>query len=116
METDVLKLLLIMLLCLLLVAPAMAGSMPFSPPPVNSAVTDSIRAINFPGPDIVTSLQSAPIGGPDLLAPALSSDNIIGPVPPTAIFTIPEPNGIMVMLGSGLLVLGLRRRKLKGLI
>jgi len=116
MKTDVLKLPLAVLSCLLLVAPAMAGSIPFSPPPPGSSVTESIGAISLPGPDIVSTLQGAPLGAPDFAAPALGSDGFIGPVPPNAIRRIPEPSGIMVMFGSGLLVLGLWRRRLKKLV
>lgn len=106
-------------LCLLLaVVPAMAGTIPFTPPSGAGPTTDSFQ-LGFPGADFLSTLRSEAPGGLSPSGPG--SYKLIGagggpPDPPTPLPT-PEPLGIMVMFGSTLFgVAGLWRRKLKDLV
>jgi len=95
----------------------MAGPMQFSLSSGGSLITHSINDSGFPGPDLVSTLQTTPLESPDLTVPAVGSAKMLarGPVPPTAV-QVPEPSGVMVMFGAGLIVLGLWRPELKRLI
>jgi PEP-CTERM motif len=110
------------LLCL--VAPVMAGPISFATPSDGGYVADSNGQFWFPGSDVWSSGHSlAPSGlglsgstGSPLLTDGLGSDRFTGggPLGPPSPAPIPEPNGLMVMFGSGLVgVLGLVRRKLR---
>lgn len=94
---------LVALLCL--VAQVMAGPIPIGAPPSGSDATASGK--DGPRPASVSSSHSSAPGNFGSLAAPLSmgsvgSDHLtIGPLPPTPA-PVPEPSGLMVMLGSGL--------------
>ena len=106
---------LVTVLCL--VAPMMAGPMPIGAPSSTDATTGWKGGA---GPAFVSSLHSSPpanlgsLGDPLATMESVGSDHLsIGPLPPTPA-PVPEPSGLMVMMGSGLFGAGaLLRRRLK---
>lgn len=123
MKMHVVLLFLVTSVCL--VGPAMAGPIPLGTPSGAGYISDSSGQLGFPGPDFWSTLHSsAPSNlglsgsrGDALLATgSAGSDRLTGggPLGPPTPAPIPEPNGVIVMLGSGMLgVVGLVRRKLR---
>ena len=119
MKTQVALLLLAMLLCM--AAPLMAGPIQIGDPSAPGYMTGSNNG--YPAPDVF-SLHSAGPGrigllgsGDPLLSGGLGSEHLIqgggGPLGPPVLKPVPEPSGLMVMLGAGLFgMAGLAGRKL----
>ena len=115
MKVRVAFLSLVTVLCL--VGPMVAGPIPIGAASSTDATTGWKGG---PGPDFVSSLHSSAPGNLGSYGDPLSSlgsggiDRIVtGPMPPTPA-PVPEPSGLMVMMGSGLFGAGaLLRRKLK---
>ena len=109
---------LVALLCF--VAPVMAGPIQMGTPWDAGSTTGS--DLGLLGQNVLSSLHSAPLGnsslsgsfGDPLITTGGGSDHIVYQGGPPIPAPVPEPSGVMVMLGSGLFgVAALVRRKLR---
>lgn len=110
MRPAVVQLLFSMLLCVLLVAPAMASPIAFSPRP-DGLTTDLLITFGVPEPNVYSILYGAQgLSSLELWQASGSTGSNWENVPPNAT-PVAEPSEITLILGSALFgILALRRR------